>query len=327
MKSFELLRDLPMMVHSIDTDGKIVEVNDYWLKVLGYKKDEVLGCLSTDFLTEESKRFSKIILPVFYEEKNVKSIPYQFVTKSGETLSVLMSAILVKGSNGNTFSIAISTEVTNIIKGYYISPSENDSASCFEMNKRLIKLRHDNGVTQERMAEVLNTSLRTYQRLEHGEAHLTVVDLHKIAESFNVSALRILMSKNTYEHKGMTRVLLVEDEKVLAGIFHDDLKSWGFDVDVAHNGSEALELLKVNSYDVLITDIDMPEMNGFELIYFIKRSVIFDVRKIIVVSGLNESIVKKKVPEDVTIFEKPISITELKKSLLEAYVAYETLPI
>lgn len=309
------------MVHSADSDGKIVQLNDYWLSILGYKEEEVIGCFSTDFLTDESKKFAKVVLPIFIAEKNIKNIPYQFVKKNGEKVSILMTAALMEDSDGNTFSIAISTEVTNLIKDRMDSESSLGTNPTFDINKKLIKLRHDNGVTQEKMAEILDTSLRTYQRLEHGETHLTVVDLHKIAAKFNISALRFLMSMDIYEHKGFSSVLIVEDEKVLAEIFQDDLVSWGLEVDVARNGVEALELLKLKSFDVLITDINMPQMNGFELIDSIKHSYKYDVKKIIVVSGLDEDLIKKKVPKEVAIFPKPVAISDLKHTLFEPYLA------
>ena len=46
----------PGMLHSIDASGRLVEVSDRWLEVLGYERSEVIGRKSTDFLTAESRR-------------------------------------------------------------------------------------------------------------------------------------------------------------------------------------------------------------------------------------------------------------------------------
>ena len=62
------------------------------------------------------------------------------------------------------------------------------------------------------------------------------------------------------------RILLVEDEKKIAGFIAKGLKEEQYAVDVALNAPEALLNLSVYGYDLIITDIMMPGMNGFELI-------------------------------------------------------------
>ena len=52
----ELYERTPVMMHSISDDGRIVSVNNYWLEVSGYERDEVLGKRSVDFLDEDSRR-------------------------------------------------------------------------------------------------------------------------------------------------------------------------------------------------------------------------------------------------------------------------------
>ena len=47
--------------------------------------------------------------------------------------------------------------------------------------------------------------------------------------------------------------------------------SKGYQVDVAVDGMEAWNLVRTDTYDMIISDIDMPRMNGFELISHIKQ--------------------------------------------------------
>lgn len=63
---------------------------------------------------------------------------------------------------------------------------------------------------------------------------------------------------------GLLHILLAEDNKVNLFITEAMLRDWGFKVDVAFNGVEAVELMKANSYDLVLMDIQMPEMNGLE---------------------------------------------------------------
>jgi DNA-binding response OmpR family regulator len=68
----------------------------------------------------------------------------------------------------------------------------------------------------------------------------------------------------------MTKVLLVEDTPSLAEEIIDILRMEDFDVSLAKNGRDALEQLAVRLTDIVISDLFMPELDGFELITAIK---------------------------------------------------------
>jgi CheY-like chemotaxis protein len=60
-------------------------------------------------------------------------------------------------------------------------------------------------------------------------------------------------------------ILVVEDEPVIAKVCIRTLSAEGFQVDVAVNGKVALDILNARDYDLCITDIRTPSMNGMEL--------------------------------------------------------------
>lgn len=62
------------------------------------------------------------------------------------------------------------------------------------------------------------------------------------------------------------RVLVVDDEEDLREVLRLCLEGEGYEVQVASTGGEALELLARGAYDVLLTDIRMPGVDGFELV-------------------------------------------------------------
>lgn len=62
------------------------------------------------------------------------------------------------------------------------------------------------------------------------------------------------------------RILVVEDEKHLNRIICEAVEDEGYSVDSCYNGVEALEYLECAGYDVIILDVMMPKMNGFELV-------------------------------------------------------------
>ena len=67
-----------------------------------------------------------------------------------------------------------------------------------------------------------------------------------------------------------TNILLVEDDASLSTVLADYLRSKGYTVETASNGREAWELILIKHYDLIISDIMMPKMNGYELLKLIR---------------------------------------------------------
>jgi cyclic di-GMP phosphodiesterase len=71
--------------------------------------------------------------------------------------------------------------------------------------------------------------------------------------------------------KPVEDILLVEDNEINREIMLSQLTAMGYRVAMAADGKEALQLYKDNAYDVILTDIEMPQMNGYELTTEIRR--------------------------------------------------------
>jgi len=63
------------------------------------------------------------------------------------------------------------------------------------------------------------------------------------------------------------KILVVDDENSIRSMLVIAFENKGYQVDSASNGNEAWELMNTNHYDLLTTDLYMPEMNGIELIF------------------------------------------------------------
>ena len=61
------------------------------------------------------------------------------------------------------------------------------------------------------------------------------------------------------------RILVVEDERTLAGSLRTGLEAEGFAVDVAHDGGEGLWFAREHAYDVILLDIMLPVLNGYKV--------------------------------------------------------------
>jgi len=71
--------------------------------------------------------------------------------------------------------------------------------------------------------------------------------------------------------KPIENILLAEDNEINLEIMHSQLTSMGYKVDTAVNGKDALAKCQKKNYDVILTDIEMPEMDGYALTAEIRR--------------------------------------------------------
>jgi CheY-like chemotaxis protein len=79
------------------------------------------------------------------------------------------------------------------------------------------------------------------------------------------------------------RILLVDDEAALRAVGQATLESQGYEVLCAEDGFEGLAALKQSLPDIIISDLRMPNMNGFEFLSVVRRR--FPIIPVIVISG------------------------------------------
>ncbi|MDQ3123251.1 MAG: response regulator [bacterium] len=84
----------------------------------------------------------------------------------------------------------------------------------------------------------------------------------------------------------MPKILLVEDEGVISEPMEIVLSSHMYDVDIAKNGLEALNLCKDKKYDIILLDIMMPVMDGLEFLKKAKLKKTAPKTKVILLSNL-----------------------------------------
>jgi CheY-like chemotaxis protein len=114
------------------------------------------------------------------------------------------------------------------------------------------------------------------------------------------------------------RLLVVDDDADMRLTLKLSLELAGYSVEVAANGREAVHLQRVRPADVLITDIFMPDSDGFEAIDAFRRE--FPQTKIVVVSGGAQFTKRDYLPDAALIgvdatLQKPFEIETLLKTL------------
>jgi PAS domain S-box-containing protein len=105
----------PAILHFIGPDGRILDVSDRWLALLGYERHEVIGRLSSDFLTPASQAHARdVVLPAFFRTGRCERVEYQFMRRDGSVIDVLLSARLERDEHAGTArSLAVLEDVTD----------------------------------------------------------------------------------------------------------------------------------------------------------------------------------------------------------------------
>ncbi|MBX2963198.1 MAG: response regulator [Cyclobacteriaceae bacterium] len=122
------------------------------------------------------------------------------------------------------------------------------------------------GLTIARQLVELQHGRITVQSKEHVGSVFTFAIPYATADSkrLNRSALPHLNHQKSGDRQTVINILLVEDNDINRLYAKSILRGWNCHTDVAENGLVAIEKLKSNSYDVVLMDIQMPVMDGYE---------------------------------------------------------------
>lgn len=111
-------------------------------------------------------------------------------------------------------------------------------------------------------------------------------------------------------------ILLAEDDDMLRNFIDVSLKRAGYNVFAVSNGAEAMNAFSKYKFSVLISDIKMPEINGFELAQKVLAEIDADI-KIIFITGFNAVALeaKDKYADSAVVLSKPFHLKQLTKHL------------
>ena len=111
-------------------------------------------------------------------------------------------------------------------------------------------------------------------------------------------------------------ILVVEDHSDIVMALEESFKAWGFEVEIAVNGAEAIELLQRTPVDGMILGIIMPQMNGFEVLRHLREN---GWKIPVIVYSAIASVLHENNPQDAylmsnvqALLTKPVSGDELK---------------
>jgi DNA-binding response OmpR family regulator len=110
------------------------------------------------------------------------------------------------------------------------------------------------------------------------------------------------------------RALIVEDDPAIRKLVEKLLVRKGIDIDAAHDGRQAIDKIRSGNYSVLILDLMIPEVNGFEVIDFVKKNGIR--LPIAVVSAVShQALTKLDLDVVKLVISKPFDVDEFTKAI------------
>ena len=114
-------------------------------------------------------------------------------------------------------------------------------------------------------------------------------------------------------------ILVVDDESVIAQLIADVLGGAGYDVDTAPQGVAALERLEQRTYDVILSDLRMPELDGLGLFREIEQRYPDLLHRFVFITGTSEHADYQGFIDDVKVpvLTKPFDMADLVRVVQE----------
>lgn len=111
-------------------------------------------------------------------------------------------------------------------------------------------------------------------------------------------------------------VLVADDEERILILLQANLEAFGFEVRTAEDGNQALQLLENESFDAVITDMNMPGAGGMDIIRYVRRELGPSLPVIVITAyGSVQNAVHAMQAGATDYLEKPFDMSDLRKCL------------
>jgi PAS domain S-box-containing protein len=293
--------------------------------------------IKIDLIIKEVTRFIRNIIPITIEiEQDIDSQSFKILSDSTQIYQVLMNlyynAIDAMEKTGGILKVALSpVEIEDmkiatgyLSKGDYVVLAVSDTGEGIP--PEIINKIFDPYYTTKEQGKGTGLGLATVHGIvkSHGgeievrskqgkgtifQIYFPVTDKEEQKTEYDEDQIEI---------KGQGKILFVDDEEVITDSFGELLDTLGFDVDTYVTPENALKRVKENLYDVIITDFQMPGINGVEFARKVREK---DKRvKIIICSGDLSSITREEFNslDLYSIIQKPLEYGELAHLIQQA---------
>lgn len=209
-----------------------------------------------------------------YVRNNIKSIVINESTINIFYLSELMNLPTSHVNNKhNEKNTLILLEVENGLMGIIIDKIHGDQNILQKkLEPPIMKLKNISGITTLANGEVcLILNLQELYKSTYSPVEKPLINVHKH---------RINPKTNTDY-----RILIVDDSMTTRELLKNILNHWGYKYEVATNPKEAIEALYKTSFDLILSDMEMPEMDGSAFVKELKTSLQFKHIPVVIISS------------------------------------------
>jgi PAS domain S-box-containing protein len=139
-----LYNKAPAPQHSLDAEGNIVGVSDYWLELMGYAREEVIGRPITAFLSPLSAERCRRSRPKFLAQGDETAQEFEFVKRSGEIVETIVARRVERDTIGQVVrTLGVVTDMTARRE------AERERDRLFEIAQDLIFIRGFDGTVRD----------------------------------------------------------------------------------------------------------------------------------------------------------------------------------
>lgn len=347
----KLFESCPDIIIAVDKQGTIIFYNDGARQNLGFSHEEMLGkSVMEIYPTREEAR--KVMAAIRRGEggnkEKVCNLETIFKTKKGEQIPVAISASVIFDERGLEIgSIGFAKDIREIRRRDQLATlCEIAIGLSHEINNSLEVLVNHLNLLQQYVGRVATDEdyVVESERLESVEQQLKKIQeitrrIGEMAEGGEYGTKEYLGGKmmtdlgvkgevkvkgsdkeeDSYSLEGL-RLLVADDDLGVCYSLRDLLQGERCAVEIAASGKNAMELLEKREFDLILTDVVMPDMDGYELYHAAKKK--FPALPVVLMTAFyydKDHVIKRSCLEGLqgVIFKKPIDPARLKKVILE----------
>ncbi|HEY8493975.1 MAG TPA: response regulator [Myxococcota bacterium] len=334
------------IVVATDRKGVVIYYNDGATRILGYQPEEILGQFVGRLYPsiDEARRVMAAMRgPDDGGPGNVAQFRTTFLSKAGEQIPVAISGTILRDERGREDgTIGFAKDLREILQRDQLATlGEVAIGLSHEINNPLAVILNqaellerdverlagdaDCSVETERLDAIRREVARISEIVERlGE--MAAGDKYETVEYVGPARMVDLRPHKPGSHEpdprlAGARVLIADDDLGIRKSLAELLAGEGCVVDTAADGQEALEKIAKDGFDVLISDVVMPRMDGYELFTAVRK--LRPELPVLMMTAFHydrDHVIKRSRLEglDGVIFKKPVDSDRLRERLVEA---------
>ena len=237
------------------------------------------------------------------EEQGYESDPFRIRQICGNLLS---NAIKFTGARGEVLFSASFTPVDEDVDLLQISVKDTGSGIKEEHQEIIFdefrRLDIHKGKVEgsglgltitKKLVNRLNGTISLVSELGKGSEFTIKIPLKK-TEKKQYSDVTVSLPAHTTTSNGEKKILFIDDDIVQLNLYSELLKDEGYATTICQNSLDALSLIQTNQFDLIFSDIQMPDMNGFELVDRIRMGTFAGAQTLPVVALSGNSMISEQ---------------------------------